>query len=139
MRHHTKEKGDLAVTKVISDMTEKGYSILLPISEHLPFDLVAYINSKLYRIQVKYVAMRDGSIKIKLYNTWADKNGTHKSVINRDEVDLFAVYCKETNACYYFSPSSIKNNTQFNLRVDKTKNNQTKNIYYANDFLVPKV
>ena len=40
-RHHTKDKGDLAVVKVQADLVEQGASVLLPLTEHAPFDLVA--------------------------------------------------------------------------------------------------
>ena len=42
MRHHTKDKGDLGVLKAQVSLYEQGYSILLPLTEHAPFDLVAY-------------------------------------------------------------------------------------------------
>ena len=40
--HHTKEKGDLGVLKAQLDLFEQGFLILNPVTEHAPFDLVAY-------------------------------------------------------------------------------------------------
>ena len=40
--HHTKEKGDLGVLKAQLDMYEQGFTILNPVTEHAPFDLVIY-------------------------------------------------------------------------------------------------
>ncbi|MBN3939256.1 MAG: hypothetical protein HWQ40_04695 [Nostoc sp. NMS9] len=55
MLHHTKNKGDIAATKAIADLTLKGYLILTPVvCEHLPFDFVAYKDDKFYKIQAKY-------------------------------------------------------------------------------------
>ncbi len=34
MKHHTKDKGDLGVLKAQLDLFEKGYTILLPYTEH---------------------------------------------------------------------------------------------------------
>ncbi|MEH2287929.1 group I intron-associated PD-(D/E)XK endonuclease [Nostoc sp.] len=49
--HHTKNKGDIAATKAIADLTLKGYLILTPVvCEHLPFDFVAYKDNKCYKI-----------------------------------------------------------------------------------------
>lgn len=42
MKHHTKEKGDVGVAKAIADLSIKGFKILTPLTEHLPFDLVVY-------------------------------------------------------------------------------------------------
>ena len=40
--HHTKDKGDTGLLKVMCDLSEQGFKILTPFSEHLPFDLVAF-------------------------------------------------------------------------------------------------
>jgi hypothetical protein len=39
--HHTKDKGDLGVLKAQLDLFEQGFAILVPLTEHCPFDLVA--------------------------------------------------------------------------------------------------
>ena len=38
--HHTKEKGDLGVLKAQVDLNQQGYQILIPLTEHAPFDIV---------------------------------------------------------------------------------------------------
>ena len=39
--------GDIGVLKAISDLTMNGYDVLTPaVSEHLPFDIVAYKDGK---------------------------------------------------------------------------------------------
>jgi len=35
-------KGDLGVAKVRADLPSKGFAVLFPVTEHAPFDLVAY-------------------------------------------------------------------------------------------------
>jgi hypothetical protein len=42
IEHHTKVKGDLGVLKAQVSLYEQGYLILQPVTEHAPFDLVAY-------------------------------------------------------------------------------------------------
>lgn len=42
MAHHTKDKGDLGVAKAHADLTAQGFMVLMPLTEHAPFDLVAY-------------------------------------------------------------------------------------------------
>lgn len=41
MSHQTKDKGDLAILMAIADLRRHGIITCLPISEHLPFDMVA--------------------------------------------------------------------------------------------------
>ena len=130
--HHTKNKGDLGVAKAHCDLVEKGYMVLFPTTEHAPFDLVAYDGIRFIRIQVKYRRAVNGSVQIRLENWWADRNGSHGALIDKSQVDVFCVYCPDTDKCYYFKPENVK--TYFSIRIETPKNNQSKNINFADDF-----
>ncbi len=132
VNHHTKTKGDLGVAKAYCDLVEKGFIILFPSTEHAPFDLVAYDGNKFIRIQVKYRRAVNGSIPIRLGNWWADKNGSHSKQVDKNQIDVFCVYCPDTDKCYYFKPENV--NLHFSLRITTPKNNQSKNINFADDF-----
>jgi hypothetical protein len=97
MKHHTKEKGDIAVVKIIADLTEKNYTIFLPISEHLPFDLIAYKDGKSNRIQCKYTSNKI----IRNKTSWADKNGNHTKFYGNDDFDYYGLYLPVLNVCVY--------------------------------------
>jgi hypothetical protein len=131
--HHTKNKGDLGVLKAQLDLYEKGYLILIPQTEHSPFDLVGYKDGKFLRIQVKYRTSKDDKIEIPFKTCWADKNGTHTKDYDKSEIDVMCVYCPDTNKCYYVNPQEC--NKTFNLRLSPTKNNQKTGIHLAEDFL----
>jgi len=64
MRHHTKDKGDVGLTRVMADLVAHDIQVALPISEHLPFDLIAiHPTGDLRRVSVKYRAMNEtGSV-----------------------------------------------------------------------------
>ena len=68
----------------------------------LLFDLVAYDGSKFVRIKVKYRSAVRGVLQVNLINWWADKNGSHGKRIDKRQVDVFCIYCPETDRCYYF-------------------------------------
>ena len=131
--HHTKNKGDLGVAKAYCDLVEKGFLVLFPLTEHAPFDLVAYDGKNFIRIQVKFRRAVNGSVQIRLENWWADRNGSHGKPIDRSQVDVFCVYCPDTDKCYYFKPETAK--TYFSLRLETPKNNQSKNINFAENFI----
>lgn len=94
--HHTKDKGDLAVAKVIADLTLKGYTVYLPISEHSKADLIAE-NGQLYRIQVKYRA--DGLIPN--VTSWSNKDGVHRTKYEVDDFDYYAIYLPSIDKVVY--------------------------------------
>lgn len=97
MAHHTKEKGDLAVAKAIADLTLKGYSILLPVSEHLPFDVLGYKDKKSVRFQVKYST--NGEIRSE--TSWTDRKGKHTKQYVEGDFDYFAMYLPQIDVIVY--------------------------------------
>ena len=100
--HHTKDKGDIAATKAIADLVVKGFSIFVPVvSEHLPFDIIAYKEGVSYRIQCKY------STKgfIAKETSWSDKNGSHKKIYSKNDFDYYAIYIPDIDKVLYPSIS----------------------------------
>jgi len=131
--HHTKQKGDLGVLKAQLDLFEQGFIILNPMTEHAPFDLVAYKDRKFLRVQVKYKSVdKTGSITVHFRSCWADKSGTHMRPVDKSKIDIYCVYCPTTDECYYFDPAEF--NRSVTLRVKMPKNNQSKNVKLATDF-----
>ena len=133
INHHTKNKGDLGVLKVKVDLFEQGYLILNPETEHAPFDIVIYNRGKFQRVQVKYRNLNiKGVLEIPFRNSYSTSKGVTTKAINKQEIDLFAVYCPQTDACYYFDPSLF--NKFVALRVETSRNAQQKGIHFAANF-----
>lgn len=138
MRHHTKDKGDLAVGQVIADLLGHGAKVCLPISEHLPFDLIAVSPSmkEVRRVQVKHVVMRDGCIRIPLRRTHSDRRGVHRKLVVLDELDAIAVFCPDVSEVYYVRRDEIPRGLQstLTLRLIQSRNGQVKRVRSARDF-----
>jgi len=98
MTHVTKDKGDLGTIIAMADLTEKGYTILAPVvSEHLPFDFIAYKDNVFYRIQSKYSSL--GAVSN--IRHWNDKNGTHKIKYLENSFDYYAIYLPDVKKVVY--------------------------------------
>jgi hypothetical protein len=133
-QHHTKNKGDIGVLKVQVALAEQGYTILIPLSEHQSFDIVAYQNGAFKRIQVKFRSMKkNGIIEVPFKSSWSDRHGVHTKYVDKQDIDVYAVYCPETDECYFLNPSQFGD--VVSLRVNAPKNNQVKGIHLASDFL----
>ena len=131
--HHTKDKGDLGVLKAQIDLFEQGFTIFVPLTEHCPFDLVAYKGGEFRRVQVKYRSLdRFGKVDVKFSTCWSDRNGTHTLPIDKTEVDIYCVYCPEADECYYLRPDDFGSNVS--LRVEMPKNGQRKGVNFAADY-----
>jgi len=90
MRNETFKKGDLAVTKVMLDLQQKGYGIFIPVGEQWAFDLIAYkeTENKFIRLQVKYL----GSYKKELKG---------KKKYSDNAFDYYAGYIPDLNIIIY--------------------------------------
>jgi hypothetical protein len=132
-RHHTKDKGDLAVVKVQADLVEQGATVLIPLTEHAPFDLVAYLKERFYRVQVKFRTVKRGSVYVAFRTCWADRHGVHTMPMPREEVDVVAIYCPETGRCYYVDPAGLEGSVS--LRVEPVRNGQVKRVLLAEHYL----
>ena len=130
--HHTKNKGDLGVAKAFCDLVEKGYLVLFPSTEHAPFDLVAYDGERFVRIQVKYRSAVKGVLQVNWISWWADKNGSHGKLVDKGQVDVFCIYCPETDKCYYVRADEA--NVGLTLRIATPKNNQLQNVRFAESY-----
>ena len=135
MKHHTKDKGDKGTGNVIADLLSKGIQVCLPLSEHLPFDLIAVKpNGDLMRVSVKYRTLTKGKVFVSFSSSYSDSNGIHRKPVDKTLIDLLAIYCPESKEVYYIIPSQFDKSVT--LRVEESKNHQTKGINLAKDYLM---
>lgn len=132
VNHHTKNKGDLGVLKAKCDLLQKGYLVLSPETEHAPFDLVVWKNGQFKTVQVKYRNASGGKLEIKFSSCWTDRNGTHTNLVDKALIDLYCIYCPQTDECYYLNPSDF--GKSMTLRVKAPKNNQKSGVNLASDY-----
>lgn len=133
MYHHTKTKGDLGVLKAQVDLCERGYMILVPHTEHALFDLVAYKDGEFKWIQVEYRELNDkGILEIRFRSSYSTRKGITMKNVDKEEIDVYCVYCSQTDLCYYFNPKVYCKS--ISLRVKAPKNYQEKNINFADDY-----
>ncbi|WP_066257985.1 group I intron-associated PD-(D/E)XK endonuclease [Neobacillus drentensis] len=133
MKHHTKSKGDLGVLKAQVDLFEKGFMILLPQTEHAPFDVVGYKDQNFKRVQVKYRNLNaKGILEVRFSSSYSTSHGVMTKYVDKDEIDVYCVYCPQTDECYYFDPKYFQNS--ISLRVEMPKNNQMQNVKFAKDY-----
>lgn len=137
MRHHTKDKGDLGLGFIIGDLLRAGIQIALPLSEHLPFDLIAVSEAgQLVRVQVKYRAATRGTITCGLDSVWSDSHGSHHRPYDPAAYDALALYCPEPSMCCYLRVAELPRDTVC-LRLEPPKNNQVRGIRLAADYRDP--
>ena len=95
----TNEKGDNGLFKVMTDLNIRGVHISIPVSTHLPYDLIADYNSKLIRVQVKYSGDKNGYFNGK--KAYMSKDGPISWHYEIEDFELYAVYLKAIDKCVY--------------------------------------
>jgi hypothetical protein len=129
---NTNKKGDIGLANVILDVTNKGYFLFLPFSDTTHVDLViADTYMKLYRVQVKYISINKHGVLDVV--TSGVVNGK-KVPIDLSKIDIWAIYCPQTNEIYYVSVKDLIGKKALILRINEPKQKQ-KNIHYAKDYL----
>jgi len=121
LEHHTKTKGDKGLGFVIAAFLGAGFQVALPLSEHLPFDLIAISGKALKKVSVKYRSAVKGSVEIALRGVWSNQQGTHTTFLQRGDVDAHALYCPDTKLCYFVRDAEITSRRGFKLRLEEPK------------------
>lgn len=141
MSHQTKDKGDLAVLMALADLRRHGVVCCLPISEHLPFDMVAVMPdmTTLVRLQVKYRKTNTvGAIHLPFRSNYYDSKKIYSKHVDLSHLDSYAVYSPETNQLYYIRIDELlKGAKAITLRLEPPKNHQKTRIWYAENFINP--
>jgi hypothetical protein len=133
IHHHTKNKGDLGVLKVKVDLYLQGFLILAPETEHSPFDLVIYKNGIFKTVQAKFRNLKkSGVLEIPFRSSYSTSKGVKTKSADKSKIDIYAVYCPQTDECYYFNPGHYRKS--ITLRVNSPLNNQKKKIHISSDF-----
>lgn len=141
----TNDKGDVGLALVMADLIKKGYNICLPLSEHLPFDLVAVdAEGRLAKVQVKYVAvnaakpgkptLHRGVIRLPCRSSYSNSKGSRHKPHDFSRFDAYGVYCPDNGGIYYVSVLQIPEGaTEFSLRIEPAPM-KNKNIRWASDY-----
>ena len=132
--HHTKTKADIGLTKVIADLTSKGYVPCIPLSEHQRYDLVAVgPEGWMFRLQVKFATLKkNATIEVRFRRNWADKNGCYSVPYSVEEFDFYAVYCPQRDIVLYV-PN--KPNLPKAIRFSESANSQERNVHWFHGYL----
>ena len=140
MRHLTKDKGDLGVARTLPDLLEHGIRACLPLSEHLPFDLIAVMPdfTTLRRVQVKYRTPENGALVVVFRSNYYDSKRIYSKYVDLGELDVYAVFNPQAEQVYYLRVDELSSGQRaFKLRVEATNNGQQAGIHWANHYIDP--
>jgi hypothetical protein len=104
----TKLKADIAESAVITELLKRGFRVLKPIGDRLPYDLALDLNGKLLRIQVKS-AWFDAKKNFHMVDSRRTKTNRRRMLRQRyDANDFdFAIIYLDVLHVFYVMPIAI--------------------------------
>ena len=133
---NTKQLGTIGELKAQYDFMKAGFDVSIPIGDYCAYDLIIVKDSKIFKVQVKSCEkIIDGKMKFDLtsINYYIDKK------YDTQDCDYFYFYCLENEQSYLYKNTEDNNSRAVYIRIEPTKNNQTKGINFAKDFNFNKV
>jgi hypothetical protein len=126
-------KGKTSEAIILAVLARLGKSILIPWGEER-YDLALDDGGRLIRIQCKTGAIQHGCVHFKTCITDARRplgDGGYAG-----QIDLFAVYCPQTECVYLVPIEAVPSPFHGYLRVQPALNGQITNIRWARDYEV---
>ena len=133
---HTKTKGDIGLLAASLFFAKHDFAIFKEIGDLSSIDLVLEKESKLYRVQCKAFSPKNGALSLSF---WKSGPG-YRLKYNPNDLDYFSVLDLNSDKLYLVRSSLLnKYDSGVNLRIDKPKNGQIKDVQFADNFLAEKV
>ena len=101
---NTKQRGDLAEQAAVFEALKRGWSVLRPIGDNLPYDLVFDLGGRFVKAQVK-CAWQDAASQNFVVDTRRTKTNRRRMIRQRygpSDFDFALVYLEEKNIFYVF-------------------------------------
>jgi PD-(D/E)XK endonuclease len=129
----TNQKGAIAESAVIFEAAKLGIGVYRPISDER-YDFILDFGARLVRVQCKWAARRGDVIVVPLYSARRTADGLRRTYYSRTEVDAFAAYSPDTEACYFVEFAEVEALRALHLRLGPTRNNQSQGIRWASQY-----
>ncbi len=127
--------GLAAHTAVLHKLVSRGLEVLQPLGDDLRYDLAYYVEETAQFIRIQCKAGRYvsdiGCVLFKNFNRTGGRTGRRGYI---GDAEYFGVYCEELNKVYLVPVDIVPYAGEVHLRVQPSKNNQTKKVIWACDY-----
>ena len=108
MGHDTKLRADVAEAAVLTELLKRGFRVLRPIGDRLPYDLALDRDGRLIRIQVKsaWYELAKGLYTVDVRRTKTNRRHMRRDYYNPNDFDLAILYLHALGV-YYIMPIHV--------------------------------
>ena len=127
----TKLKADIAESAVTTELLKRGFKVLKPIGDRLPYDLAVDIDGKLIKLQVKSAWFYRGAYKVDSRITKTNRSKMLRRRYNEKDFDFAIIYISDLDV-FYIMPQCVFSNykSEISLIEDKKRQRKPKSTDY---------
>ena len=121
----TKLKADIAESAVTTELLKRGFKVLKPVGDRLPYDLALDLDGKLLRIQVKsaWFDTSDGAYLVDSRRTKTNRRRMLRQKYCCDDFDFAVLYIQELHV-FYIMPFVAFDAYKSNISLVETEKRQ---------------
>lgn len=113
------DRGAVAEFEIMADLARQGFSVFKALDGHSPIDMIAADHDgATIRIQVKYRTPQKGIVCVHLQSIRRTKAGRRVVPMKLSAIDVIAVYCPGSRACFYVPVGMVGNGTAFMMATE---------------------
>ncbi|HEX3099824.1 MAG TPA: group I intron-associated PD-(D/E)XK endonuclease [Patescibacteria group bacterium] len=136
----TKQKGDIAEQAATLRLLEMGWGVSKPVGDRLPYDLIADVNGRLIKLQIKsaWFNSKDQNFCIDVRRTKTNRRQMLRSLYTNQDFDFALIYLAEIRIFYVFPVNAFIafGSTISLVEADKRQRKPRSAIYRENFELI---
>jgi len=129
---HPKQKGDIAVSKVVHELLKVGVVPLQSIGENTRYDIVGDTGYRFVRIQVKHMYKRKRAWILRAVSTRINSKVNISRPYTKKEIDFLVGYRPDTEDCYVIPIKHVGNRKELVINENAKRKNQFKPLEHIN-------
>ena len=119
----TKLKADIAESSAITALLKRGFNVLKPVGDRLPYDLAVDINGKLIKLQVKSAWSRNSVYIVDSRRTKTNRHLMLRQRYSNKDFDFALLYIEDLDL-FFVMPVSVFNSYKSEITLTVGKENQ---------------
>ena len=123
----TKLKADIAESAVVTELLRRGFKVLKPIGDRLPYDLALDLDGRILRVQVKsaWPVHNKGYYAVDVRRTKTNRRVMKRERYSQQDFDLAILYINE-GPVFYVMPAAVFNSYASTISLVEAKKRQRK-------------
>ena len=121
----TKLKADIAESEVVTQLLKRGFRVLKPVGDRLPYDLAIDVNGKLVRVQIKSAWRCNGVYTVDSRRTKTNRRQMVRSRYDGNDFDFAILYIEDRDV-FYVMPIEVFSSYKSGITLVESKTRQRK-------------